>query len=83
MSTCPHVNGHRSACWDTSEKCQTRKSMNFSITSSARKVHCDQSALLLDQLIRAQQYRCRDVDLQRLGGLKIDRQFELGRLFDG
>jgi hypothetical protein len=41
-----------------------------------------QQGLLLDHLIGAQQDRCRDVDLQRLGGLEIDRQFKPGRLFD-
>ena len=61
---------------------ETRKSMT--VRSTRRPASALRSlALLLDQLIRAQQYRCRDVDLQRLGGLKIDRQFEFGRLFDG
>jgi hypothetical protein len=38
---------------------------------------------LFDDLIRPRQHRCRDRQTQGLGGLEVDNQVELGRLFDG
>src|SRR6185436_4171866 len=37
---------------------------------------------LLDQFIGAQQQRLRDLDAERLGGLQIDRECELGWLLN-
>jgi hypothetical protein len=41
-----------------------------------------QTARLLDHLVGAQQDRCRQRDAERFGGLEIDREFEIGGLFD-
>src|SRR6266480_3325036 len=38
---------------------------------------------LLDYLVRAEQYVLRNVDSERLRGLEVDHQLELGRLLDG
>jgi len=38
---------------------------------------------LFDHLVRGGEQRLRDVQPQRLGGLEIDDQLELGRLLDG
>ena len=37
----------------------------------------------LDHVIRPQQQRRRDREAERLGGLEVDDEFELGGLFDG
>src|SRR5437870_5951176 len=37
----------------------------------------------LDHLVRAQQQRLRDPEAERLGGLQVDHELELGRLFHG
>src|SRR6266487_2621002 len=37
----------------------------------------------LDHLVRAQQQRLRDREPERLGGLEVDHELELGRLFHG
>jgi hypothetical protein len=40
------------------------------------------SERLLNDLIRPQQQRRRDGEAECLGGLEVDDEFELGRLFD-
>src|SRR5439155_17477767 len=45
--------------------------------SSARSLH------LLDDLVRPEQERLRHRESERLGGLEVDDQLELGRLLDG
>src|SRR5262245_10149561 len=37
----------------------------------------------LEDLIRPRQQRGRDREAERLGGLEVDDEFKLGRLFDG
>jgi len=45
--------------------------------------HKATSARLFDHLVGASNQRCRKFEAKRLGGLKVDNEFKLGRLFDG
>src|SRR5215831_6552980 len=41
------------------------------------------SSTLLNDFVRPDEYRLRDVEAERFGGLQVDHQLELGRLLDG
>jgi len=49
---------------------------------SARVQSSSAPAVLLDELVRAQQQGLRNRQADRLGGLEIEHQFELGGLLD-
>src|SRR6266568_2082375 len=52
-----------------------------SLEAASYAIRAERSSL--DHLVRAQQQRLRDREPKRLGGLEVDHELELGRLFHG
>jgi len=52
------------------------------VGANRRSLAAQQTAPLFDDLVGAQQDRGRQGQAEKLGGLKIDDHFELGRLLD-
>src|SRR5262245_5759508 len=57
--------------------------MLISSSATASTSMAGVACVLLDDLIRPQQQRRRDGEVERLGGLEVDDELELRRLFDG
>src|SRR5262245_65936011 len=70
----------RRGCWVRFRKRRTsRGSCTGPLCATSRHMQCGKTALLFDHLVGAGEQR-RRVKPKRLGGLEVDRQFELGRL---